>query len=298
MSISPLGLCKQAATRRNSLNGYWSLGDHINIKNRMSLLNYMKKQWFELKTLNEKLGYEYAICALQHRLYLSGGVINYKRRFMYFDGSEKRWFQLSDLLSDREQHIMTAVDKCIYVLGGKTSVERGEIQRYDTVVPGWIKCGSMALPVAGARSVVIAERIYIFGGYECGSAPTSKVAIDTIQCFDTKSKLSWSYKTPRLPFQMKSSAFGVVHLGMHIYVVHKSVVYKMIETLTDDAKIEKIGLLPKSCFNQDFGVAGFGTNIVVFGGEYENFEESKRRMQMDTISMQAVEIPLALPFTM
>lgn len=281
-------------------------------ESRLTLFDFKKKIWYDVKAQKRELGHRYAICSLGSFLYLSGGTSNPKQ-FMCFNADTKCWSTERDLPVGREQHNMCTVpentirsekrtvERKIYVLGGTSQNEPKlkAVHVYDIKSMGWSVLGEVAYAVASACSTVVGSRIYLLGG-SLVDGGISRLPSDIIQCFDTKNGFSWKVDL-KLPFKAKSLKMKVVcfdsdQVSHQEYVVHDQKIYKLKLDKRSET-MEKVSEVLNAPI-KGFAVTNFGDKIFIFGGEDTNFKSSKNMLQFDKGTKQTVVLPVKIPFEM
>jgi len=98
------------------------------------------------------------------------------------------WMQCTNMMKGRRRHSATFVNNTsMYVLGGfvyNGEVTLDSIEQYNTVTNKWTKVGQLIHAADSAACVVYKTSIYVFGG-----SGENDVDLDSVQMFDTSTKL-------------------------------------------------------------------------------------------------------------
>lgn len=266
------------------------IGGTLAKPNKLTLLNFKEKKWFDVESDETDLGDGYAVSAIGSLLYLTGGT--FQRRFLIFNIDEKTWERLEELPFRRQNHCMVAMNNCLYVIGGASSEEE-PCGVYKWKNTQWAECGKIAYPVTQARAVVVGSRIFLIGGclVEPGRA-AQKSASDMIQCYETVSGYSYKLRMP-LPFKAKTYNAGVAAVGRNVYVIHMGNVY----TFNENSECHKIGSLSGAPV-KGFAAVPFGNKVLIFGGEDDDFIQKEDVLQYDVTANECVKLPLRTPYLM
>jgi len=129
-----------------------------------------------------KFGNGFAACAAYAKtcpyVFISGGNGKAERVLMKYDVVENKWSTCANLRVSRTKHCMAAVQRCIYIIGGK---EGSSIEKYDIDSGNCSELNAkLPVPVHCAAHAVFEDKIYIFGG------KTLRNEVQTVQCVDTK----------------------------------------------------------------------------------------------------------------
>ncbi|KAL2084837.1 hypothetical protein ACEWY4_020355 [Coilia grayii] len=117
----------------------------------------------------------HAGCVADGLLWVSGGVTNtaqYQNRLMVYDPVQDGWSARSPMLQRRVYHVMAAVRRQLYVLGGNDLDYNNDrilvrhIDCYHIDVDQWTRCSFSLLTGQNEAGVAVHEdRIYVVGGY-------------------------------------------------------------------------------------------------------------------------------------
>ncbi|KAF6728138.1 Kelch-like protein 32 [Oryzias melastigma] len=105
----------------------------------------------------------------------NGGVTNtaqYQNRLMVYDPEQDQWLARSPMLQRRVYHVMVAVRRNLYVLGGNDLDYNNDrilvrhIDSYDMDLDQWTRCSFSLLTGQNESGVAVHDdRIYVVGGY-------------------------------------------------------------------------------------------------------------------------------------
>ncbi|XP_067094724.1 kelch-like protein 32 [Osmerus mordax] len=117
----------------------------------------------------------HAGCVADGLLWVSGGVTNtaqYQNRLMVFDPEQNKWLSRSPMLQRRVYHVMAAVRRHLYVLGGNDLDYNNDrvlvkhIDAYHLDTDQWTRCSFNLLTGQNEAGVAVHDhRIYVVGGY-------------------------------------------------------------------------------------------------------------------------------------
>ncbi|KAK6195231.1 hypothetical protein SNE40_000702 [Patella caerulea] len=143
--------------------------------------------WYSLQSVPHHIGEDFATCLLNNNIYLTGGSRALDQA-VWYSPQENDWHSLPNLNHGREGHAMIAVQKCIYILGGRSFKRKttnklvAEIEMYQPESEAWDIVGELAEPVELFAVGSVDSRIFTYGGFD-ENGPTSN-----INCFDISSK--------------------------------------------------------------------------------------------------------------
>lgn len=133
-----------------------------------------KNKWSFVQPFDRSLSC-HAGCVHDRLLWVSGGVTNtaqYQNRLMVYDPEQDRWVARSPMLQRRVYHVMAAVRRQLYVLGGNDldfnndRVLVRHIDSYDTDLDQWTRCCFSLITGQNEAGVAVHDdRIYVVGGY-------------------------------------------------------------------------------------------------------------------------------------
>ncbi|XP_055491827.1 kelch-like protein 32 [Leucoraja erinacea] len=133
-----------------------------------------KNKWTFVQSFDRSLSC-HAGCMADGLLWISGGVTNtaqYQNRLMVYDPSQNKWISRSPMLQRRVYHVMAAVNRKLYVLGGNDldynndRILVREIDCYNIDTDQWVRCQFNLLTGQNESGVAVHnERIYLVGGY-------------------------------------------------------------------------------------------------------------------------------------
>ncbi|TMS11159.1 Kelch-like protein 32 [Larimichthys crocea] len=108
-------------------------------------------------------------------LCITGGVTNtaqYQNRLMVYDPEQDQWLPRSPMLQRRVYHVMAAVRRQLYVLGGNDLDYNNDrilvrhIDSYNMDLDQWTRCSFSLLTGQNESGVAVHDdRIYVVGGY-------------------------------------------------------------------------------------------------------------------------------------
>ena len=147
--------------------------------------SFNTRLWFQLAPLPYDPGIEFACCAYDNDIYISGGGL-WQSSLMRYKSKKNKWHQIKDKMKyGRRRHAMVASGRSLYILGGYNS-EKPEgsrvvsnIEKFDLDTGVWTQAGELPIPVSSISAAVLGERIYIFGGER-----NDKTDVSSIQCYD------------------------------------------------------------------------------------------------------------------
>ncbi|XP_051880764.1 kelch-like protein 32 isoform X5 [Pristis pectinata] len=133
-----------------------------------------KNKWSFVQSFDRSLSC-HAGCMADGLLWISGGVTNtaqYQNRLMVYDPSQNKWISRSPMLQRRVYHVMAAVNRKLYVLGGNDldynndRILVRQIDCYNIDTDQWVRCQFNLLTGQNESGVAVHnERIYLVGGY-------------------------------------------------------------------------------------------------------------------------------------
>ncbi|KAF7227445.1 kelch-like protein 32 isoform X2 [Nothobranchius furzeri] len=117
----------------------------------------------------------HAGCVADNLLWVSGGVTNtaqYQNRLMVYNPDQDQWLARSPMLQRRVYHVMAAVRRQLYVLGGNDLDYNNDrvlvrhIDSYNMDLDQWTRCSFSLLTGQNESGVAVHDdRIYVVGGY-------------------------------------------------------------------------------------------------------------------------------------
>ncbi|XP_028653666.1 kelch-like protein 32 [Erpetoichthys calabaricus] len=133
-----------------------------------------KNKWTFVQSFDRSLSC-HAGCVSDGLLWISGGVTNtaqYQNRLMVYDPGQNKWISRSPMLQRRVYHVMAAVHRKLYVLGGNDLDYNNDrilvrhIDCYDIDMDQWTRCSFSLLTGQNESGVAVHNgRIYLVGGY-------------------------------------------------------------------------------------------------------------------------------------
>ncbi|XP_041961785.1 LOW QUALITY PROTEIN: kelch-like protein 32 [Alosa sapidissima] len=133
-----------------------------------------KNKWTFVQPFDRSLSC-HAGCVADGLLWFSGGVTNtaqYQNRLMVYDPLQDQWLARSPMLQRRVYHVMAAVRRQLYVLGGNDLDYNNDrilvrnIDCYHIDADQWTRCSFSLLTGQNEAGVAVHEdRIYVVGGY-------------------------------------------------------------------------------------------------------------------------------------
>lgn len=196
---------------------------------------------YSLSPLPDDNGLDFASCALNNQVYVSGGS-QLPTFFAVYKPGDNEWEMLPSLPGEgRERHVMAAMNSNVFVLGGLEKIPKSKkgkkvvsssILKYCIKSKEWSVLGQLPVGVEEAAAAVLGHRIYLFGGNDTKGENT-----DVVQCVDTLS--GCTYQAGKLP----SPACGARALsnGGHIYVATPAGdILRMWERFTVAEEREKV----------------------------------------------------------
>ncbi|XP_067839938.1 kelch-like protein 32 isoform X4 [Heptranchias perlo] len=133
-----------------------------------------KNKWSFVQSFDRSLSC-HAGCVADGFLWISGGVTNtaqYQNRLMVYDPSQNKWISRSPMLQRRVYHVMAAVNRKLYVLGGNDldynndRILVRQIDCYNIDTDQWVRCHFNLLTGQNESGVAVHNgRIYLVGGY-------------------------------------------------------------------------------------------------------------------------------------
>lgn len=133
-----------------------------------------KNKWMFVQPFDRSLSC-HAGCVADDLLWVSGGVTNtaqYQNRLMVYDPEQDQWLARSPMLQRRVYHVMAAVRRHLYVLGGNDLDYNNDrilvrhIDSYNMDMDQWTRCTFSLLTGQNESGVAVHDdRIYVVGGY-------------------------------------------------------------------------------------------------------------------------------------
>ncbi|XP_018974956.1 kelch-like protein 32 [Cyprinus carpio] len=165
-----------------------------------------KNKWTYVHPFDRSLSC-HAGCVADGLLWVSGGVTNtaqYQNRLMVYDPEQNQWLARSPMLQRRVYHVMAAVKRQLYVLGGNDLDYNNDrilvrhIDSYDIDMDQWTRCTFSLLTGQNEAGVSVHDdRIYVVGGYSIWT--NEPLACIQVLDVSTKGKEEVFYG-PTLPF--------------------------------------------------------------------------------------------------
>lgn len=190
---------------------------------------------FSIASLPQPLGLRFASTVWKHEIFVSGGSRSPDALLVY-KPSQNTWVKLKGLPEGREDHAMVAADGKIYILGGRGASKAGikvisDVSLYDIEADLWKPAGQLPIAVEAAPAVLLADKIYVFGGRT--SSGESVAVVQQLDLVTGQSRL-----VGELPEEVdgaKALVLGkdivLVCPGGAIYTIRES---SRVRTLTDD----------------------------------------------------------------
>ncbi|KAM9798571.1 kelch-like protein 32 [Neosynchiropus ocellatus] len=133
-----------------------------------------RNKWMFVQPFDRSLSC-HAGCVAENLLWVSGGVTNtaqYQNRLMVYDPDQDQWLARSPMLQRRVYHVMAAVRRQLYVLGGNDLDYNNDrilvrhIDSYSMDLDQWTRCNFSLLTGQNESGVAVHDdRIYVVGGY-------------------------------------------------------------------------------------------------------------------------------------
>ncbi|KAM8869968.1 kelch-like protein 32 isoform 3-T4 [Spinachia spinachia] len=133
-----------------------------------------RNKWMFVQPFDRSLSC-HAGCVADSLLWVSGGVTNtaqYQNRLMVYDPEQDQWLARSPMLQRRVYHVMAAVRRQLYVLGGNDLDYNNDrilvrhIDSYNMDLDQWTRCSFSLLTGQNESGVAVHDdRIYVVGGY-------------------------------------------------------------------------------------------------------------------------------------
>uniref|UniRef100_A0AAX7UBA3 BTB domain-containing protein n=1 Tax=Astatotilapia calliptera TaxID=8154 RepID=A0AAX7UBA3_ASTCA len=133
-----------------------------------------RNKWMFVQPFDRSLSC-HAGCVADNLLWVSGGVTNtaqYQNRLMVYDPEQDQWLARSPMLQRRVYHVMAAVRRELYVLGGNDLDYNNDrilvrhIDSYNMDLDQWTRCSFSLLTGQNESGVAVHDdRIYVVGGY-------------------------------------------------------------------------------------------------------------------------------------
>uniref|UniRef100_A0A3B3UJ09 Kelch-like family member 32 n=1 Tax=Poecilia latipinna TaxID=48699 RepID=A0A3B3UJ09_9TELE len=133
-----------------------------------------RNKWMFVQPFDRSLSC-HAGCVADDLLWVSGGVTNtaqYQNRLMVYDPEQDQWLARSPMLQRRVYHVMAAVRRQLYVLGGNDLDYNNDrilvrhIDSYSMDLDQWTRCSFSLLTGQNESGVAVHDdRIYVVGGY-------------------------------------------------------------------------------------------------------------------------------------
>ncbi|XP_026868334.2 kelch-like protein 32 isoform X1 [Electrophorus electricus] len=165
-----------------------------------------RNKWSYVQAFDRSLSC-HAGCVADQLLWISGGVTNtaqYQNRLMVYDPEQNQWLMRSPMLQRRVYHVMAAVQRQLYVLGGNDLDFNNDrilvrhIDSYDIDMDQWTRCTFSLLTGQNEAGVAVHDdRIYVVGGYSIWT----NEPLACIQVLDVSAKGKEEvFYGPTLPF--------------------------------------------------------------------------------------------------
>ncbi|KAK5922764.1 kelch-like protein 32 isoform X1 [Pseudochaenichthys georgianus] len=133
-----------------------------------------RNKWMFVQPFDRSLSC-HAGCVADSLLWVSGGVTNtaqYQNRLMVYDPEQDQWLARSPMFQRRVYHVMAAVRRQLYVLGGNDLDYNNDrilvrhIESYNMDLDQWTRCSFSLLTGQNESGVAVHnDRIYVVGGY-------------------------------------------------------------------------------------------------------------------------------------
>ncbi|XP_053287565.1 kelch-like protein 32 isoform X5 [Pleuronectes platessa] len=133
-----------------------------------------KNKWMFVQPFDRSLSC-HAGCVADNLLWVSGGVTNtaqYQNRLMVYEPEQDQWLARSPMLQRRVYHVMAAVRRQLYVLGGNDLDYNNDrilvrhIDSYNMDLDQWTRCSFSLLTGQNESGIAVHDdRIYVVGGY-------------------------------------------------------------------------------------------------------------------------------------
>ncbi|KAG1683374.1 Kelch-like protein 8 [Nymphon striatum] len=146
--------------------------------------------WTTEKNLPEKRSFA-AACSVGNKVYLSGGclpdpsnrrsTLSEKLEVYQYDTDHKTWTKLTELINRRSEHTMAAINKELYIVGGKGPKSSCEKIDLNSKIPNAIRIAGMKEERSQHSMDVCNEVLYVAGGCNNG------VELQSVEKYDPKS---------------------------------------------------------------------------------------------------------------
>ncbi|XP_054707830.1 kelch-like protein 26 [Uloborus diversus] len=133
-----------------------------------------------------------------------------------YDPVADAWTPLASLPGPRTQHAGASWRNYLYVSGGlDQDLVLDSLWRLDTDTDRWEACAPMITPRADHSMVCCGDEIYVCGGWYEDESTTSRVLVDTVDCYSIV-RDTWTVLT-RVPTPRYHA--GVAVIGARLYIV-------------------------------------------------------------------------------
>lgn len=157
--------------------------------------SFQQERWYTIAPMPMDFnpGLEFRMVSFRNDLYLGGGT-NHSKNLLHYDNERNEWTLCEAYMKrGRCGHVMAAVRESIFMIAGRNPKSRPEnsshvlstVEAYNIRSRKWESIGEVPTAVHSASSLVMGEKIFIFGGIQQDGTWTSD-----IQVFDTRKRES------------------------------------------------------------------------------------------------------------
>ncbi|MBN3297956.1 KLH35 protein, partial [Amia calva] len=163
-------------------------------------LNTHTKEWLPSASIPGYSKSEFAACAFQNDIYLSGGQLNSSDVWRHISQLDT-WVRVAPLNKGRWRHKMAALRGKLYAVGGFNGMERLlSVESYSPFDNHWQPVAPLLLPVSSAAVAACGGKLYVIGG--------------AVQCYDPVED-KWSYMAP-CPFTQRCINAAAFHDTIYV----------------------------------------------------------------------------------
>jgi hypothetical protein len=260
--------------------------------------SFQQARWFTLSPIpmKDNPGTEFQTVTFRRDLYLAGGTHNSKN-LLHYDSERNEW-NLCDgqMKRGRCGHVMASVRESIFVIAGRNPKARAgssthvlsSVESYNIRSRKWESICEIPTAVHSASSLVMCEKVYIFGGVQ----QDGKWCSD-IQVFDTRKRESST--VGRIPADV-APPFKILKIDKNYILVSADCrVYKVeITSESEDTKVKiqsfQHTLSKSTCPVLD--IVNYRGRMVVLSGSEKNPSVYSKMTMVDTNSSPIREKPL------
>lgn len=259
--------------------------------------SFPQKTWYSLPPLPLDPGFNFAICAHQCNLYVSGGSgpgpnissgqRGGKRKCLCYNGENNEWVEYPDLPAERQYHVMYAFQRSVFIFGGKEGSEyRRDVYKFCHERHEWrVSRTPLCDPVRSAAHTCVDMKVYLFGGFK-----SDNEKMETIQCFDCRNETSYRlwYRLPKYALLHTRA----VVLDGRILLVCKD---GRIVLCSEKESVREVSCIP-NFERKGFGVCNFEDKILLCGGEV-SFCASKDMLLYDVNQPLVIKMQESMPIS-